>query len=246
MAQYLQMAHAVCKDCPALVETITLYKVWASKRGILHGHDTVNGFLFTMLLVYLLNNRNINKHMSPFQMLKIVMNWITNSPIEKGFTLSDSKDDVLVKKMAEEYAFALVDVEHKCNVFHRVSKQAWKELQHEASITLSYFEDERRSSAIEALFLKPQSFWSKFDAYIKFSRNPKSENKKEMNFATKMLQKMYNATLFAIGDRTKLIKLVLYDDYIVIGLLLTPTWGIPIIKGPSPLDKEKVCIPLLY
>ena len=59
--KHLELLHKEMKDCPVLVETAILLRVWARNRNIYQSDDSLNGFLLSMLVIYMLSIRKINK-----------------------------------------------------------------------------------------------------------------------------------------------------------------------------------------
>jgi len=59
------LVHHYLLECSSLVDAILLFKVWLRQREMQFlERDSMNGFMISMLLVYLLQKRKLNKQMS--------------------------------------------------------------------------------------------------------------------------------------------------------------------------------------
>ncbi len=133
--QHLERLHEYMKDCVSLVEAAILLKVWSRQRGIYFSYDGVNGFLLSILLIYLMSKSQISKHMSSFQMMKVLMQWIVSQDLtSKGisFSFEEAKTKEALKNFNPIFDCVVLDEDNCFNIFYRVSKSAWRELQHEA------------------------------------------------------------------------------------------------------------------
>ncbi|KAG2386191.1 hypothetical protein C9374_002637 [Naegleria lovaniensis] len=206
--KHLEMLHNEMKDCPVLVETAILLRVWARNRNIYQADDSLNGFLLSMLILYLLSQKKINKTMSSFQMIKLLMNWIVKSNDQEG----------------------------DFNIFHRVSQNAWNELKSEAKLTLAQMKDETSVKSVELLFLTKHTFWHKFDAILNVSIPNSFKHDSEVSTKEKITSTLNTA----LEGRVKYLRVVGSDeDKVFVGLIFTKNWFEPLIKGPSPHNKEK-------
>lgn len=73
---HLKLLHENLKDAPSLVEATILFKVWLRQRNMTERDTHINGFLMSMLLSYLINERKIAIEMSSYQIMKLVLQWI--------------------------------------------------------------------------------------------------------------------------------------------------------------------------
>lgn len=233
--KHLEMLHNEMKDCPVLVETAVLLRVWARNRNIYQSDDSLNGFLLSMLVLYLLSQKKINKTMSSFQMIKLLMNWIvkSNEQVSKGLSFSPKPvDPVFVKS----FNVALIDKEGDFNIFHRVSQNAWNELKSEAKLTLAQMKDETSVKSVELLFLTKHTFWHKFDAILKVSVPTSFKNDDEVSTNARIASILSTA----FEGRVKYLRVVGNDEHkVFVGLVFTKNWLEPLTKGPSPHNKEK-------
>ncbi|KAL9646720.1 hypothetical protein ABK040_001142 [Willaertia magna] len=239
LKKHLEILHNEMKDCPVLVETSILLRVWSRIRNIYQANDGLNGFLFSILLIYLLKQRKINKTMSSLQMLKLLMNWIVNNNdiTIKGISLTNKPIDPIFKKT---YDLVLLDESGGFNILHRVSLNAWKEVKYEAKLTLELIKDDKKPASVELLFLSKHNPYKKFDAILSINTS-KIANQKEECFKQTTEEKTVKTLTTALADRTKYIRVFnREEDSFSIGLVLNKkTWFETVIKGPSPTDKEQ-------
>jgi U3 small nucleolar RNA-associated protein 22 len=243
MFDHLQFLHTHLRDSPSLVETCTLLKVWARQRVMYFTHDGLNGFLLSMLMVHLLVDGKINRHMSPVQILKIFMTWITTTDLTNIVinTGDLENEETILANMQKAFPIVVLDRIRHFNLFHRVSVSAWKQIQHEASLTLFYLDENRKIDAIKALFLEKHTYWNKYDLHLNVSdistipfpsryNHDSNWNLFVSNEITKLLSK-------AFGDRCKYVRVIRNDqDSLLLGLVLNKEWDSLMIVGPSAGD----------
>ena len=73
---HLALLHACSQNSPGFVDAIALGKVWLQQRGMSQEAGHVDGFLLSMLLVHLVQQRKVNRQMSSYQILRILMQFI--------------------------------------------------------------------------------------------------------------------------------------------------------------------------
>lgn len=257
---HLETIHEYMIDCTSLVESSILLKVWSKQRGIYYSYDGVNGFLLTMLLVYLMSRNQINKHMSSFQMMKQLMQWIVSHDLSKkgvSFSQDNKASKEPIKSFGQVFDCVLLDEENRFNIFHRVSKSAWHELQHEARLTLQYFDDDQKVEAIQALFLTKHNIWHKYDAHVCISKvnSIKKVDTSDHSRGIAIRKSIMHYLTLAFGERIQYLRLVDNEtiqssvvkkgqvlnpkDNIIIGLMLNKQWDETIVVGPSPTLKKE-------
>jgi hypothetical protein len=116
-------------------------KVWLRQREMYKYSDTFNGFLATMLVVHLYQQKKITKSMSSYQMFKIALQFIGNiiealplilvswQPVFMntsidGVALSNEEKESFVSS----YDVVFVDPSGVCNLTGRVTKNAWEDV----------------------------------------------------------------------------------------------------------------------
>jgi U3 small nucleolar RNA-associated protein 22 len=265
---HLQLLHEQLKDCSALVEAITLLKVWSRQRGIYYSYDGVNGFLMSILVYYLLKKNVITKHQSSFQMMKHLMQWIVKNDISKsGVSLNTTTTakSAVTKKYHSLFDCVLLDDSDKFNIFYRVSKSAWHELQQEAQLTLQYFEDDSKVEAIQALFLTKHNIWHKYDRHIIIQNidSAKVNNTAEQSQNIQLRNHIHTILDRSLQQRIQYLRILNYESIVqsglnkkvndnnnnnnttvsnclIIGIMLSKEYNDPITIGPPPSDKQLV------
>jgi U3 small nucleolar RNA-associated protein 22 len=230
---HLVLIHEKMRDCPSLVETTILFKVWLKRRRMYESFDSMNGFLITMLIVYLLNEKIISKNMSSFQMLRNILNWIAKSDQS---TISLSFDSKETKKTE---GIILKDL-NQFNVFSRISIQSWRELKYESFLSLKYLDDFKQNG-IESLFLVEHNFFEKYDIHFKVNISTCLKGTSQNCERIEIISKILNLLEKAFIDRILFIRMLnpLKNDELIVGLKLKSNWRLATIRGPSPMEKEK-------
>lgn len=171
MRQHTRELHAALKSSTNFAEACVLIKVWIRQRGFHHAPDSINGFLACMLLLFLQQNKRINAQTSSDQMFKVLVQFIAVHdfekeplvfpPVEGGVVLTS--EGMQVFKSSFELVF--IDSSGRLNLFGRVTRSAWKELQYAAKESIRLVQhggmDEFR-----ALFIKRNDFWTRYDQYF--------------------------------------------------------------------------------
>jgi U3 small nucleolar RNA-associated protein 22 len=238
--QHLEKLHEKFKNFPNMIEAIVLYKTWIKKRNI----SNFNGFLFSMLMLYLLNKHVLNKHMSSFQILKVAFNWIKTNDISNGISFNEEYIEEYKEKYGESSKLIFLD-DQKFNLFHRLSKNEWLNFQNEAKLSMKFLEDDDQLLSIESLFLNKQTFMLKYDFVLEIKNISKNvKETKVMNFSQSkldcFLKDIENKLIYALGDRVAFINLNVQDDTVLVGISLkSDDWDFPVVKGPHPKDEEK-------
>ncbi|CAG8474805.1 11484_t:CDS:10 [Ambispora gerdemannii] len=176
---HLLFLHQQQKACPAFHEACVLAKIWLNQRGFGTGEDGscgFNGFLWTMLMGYLLQgggpkgNKKLANGFSSYQLFKGTMDFIANhdfvnNPIflnKTGLTEEFSE-----KAFTENYDIVFVDMHCKLNLFGGISR-----VQHEAKLAMKYL-NESQDDHFDSLFLrKVDDIKLRYDNLIKISNIP--------------------------------------------------------------------------
>jgi U3 small nucleolar RNA-associated protein 22 len=80
LKSHLALLHQCAQDSPGFVDAIMLGKVWLQQREMSQAAGHIDGFLLSMLLVYLFQQRKINRQMSSYQILRVFMQFIGSPP----------------------------------------------------------------------------------------------------------------------------------------------------------------------
>jgi U3 small nucleolar RNA-associated protein 22 len=174
--------------CKSFTDTCMLLKVWIRQRGFERRSDSLNGFIGSMLLLFLLRTRKLSRHMTVAQMFHATMKFIADADPNKqpllmpaskgdgegssGVGISITPDAEAIKAMQQAFAVVFIDSTGRLNLGSRISSDAWSELQHEAKSTLILLRHGHHTGGgdavqrFEALFLRPVDTWFKYDQYI--------------------------------------------------------------------------------
>eukprot|EP00003_Mantamonas_plastica_P025625 TRINITY_DN506_c0_g1_i7.p1 TRINITY_DN506_c0_g1~~TRINITY_DN506_c0_g1_i7.p1 ORF type:complete len:967 (+),score=365.77 TRINITY_DN506_c0_g1_i7:130-3030(+) len=188
-----------------VVETIMLFKIWLRRRGLGMSRDGINGFTISMLLVYLVKQHKLTKHMSAYQMFKIALKFISETDIqEQGLSLfhvQDHMDEddggehsqlVAQQTMADHLQhFDLVfqDATGHCNLMAKVSKDAYQEFRYEAALSLEFLAH-NAITGFNAVFIQTVDPFLKFDTLIWIPETPILGGKKNEDGQDKQEQFM--------------------------------------------------------
>lgn len=224
--------HEYMKDYPSFVEASILLKVWLTQRFMNEGYNTINGFLLSYLMAYLLKTRILNKHMSSFQMIRNTFYWISNLDITKGLFFNEPKPT--------DGKIMFLD-KNEFNVFHRITPNSWKEFQMEVKSSLNHLEEEKKTNSIDYLFILKQNFYQKYDLHFQLDlKNCKFQNKANECEKITLYNRIIEILSEALKDRSTAVGIKYpIQDKVIVGIKLTSNWRNAVIKGPSPVEKEK-------
>jgi U3 small nucleolar RNA-associated protein 22 len=161
----------------SIVEAIQLLKLWLLKRNLSQGFGSFDSFLLNNFIAYLILNKQINSHMSQYQIFRIVLltlseaNWHTN-----GLNLNDlveeklddetkSKHNVDMSNFHKHYQVVFIDSTGYLNISARMSKNTFLMAKHEASVSLRQLNDDLYD-CFENLFIVEHQFEFRFDSLI--------------------------------------------------------------------------------
>ncbi|KAI9913657.1 hypothetical protein PsorP6_006546 [Peronosclerospora sorghi] len=167
---HTQALHRVRKEAPHFAHACILAKVWLTQRELALAPDALNGFLISMLLLYLYETHRITVATPADQMLKILLHFLAQHPLEADplvFPPVDGGVRVTPHGLATfQRAFDLVvlDASGRLNLFGRVSRSAWLEVQACAKACVHLLA-KCTLETFQTLLLEKHSFWSRFDCY---------------------------------------------------------------------------------
>eukprot|EP00960_Hanusia_phi_P029837 748200-Hanusia_phi.AAC.3 len=185
LVAHLQVLHAEFSQCQALVDAALLLKVWVRQRCINHSHDGINGFMLSMLLVYLVQSRTISRGMSSYHMLRAAFVFLSKREnLEGGIHLTPSEEaKVTVEEAMEEfrgrYPAVLLDQSLAVNVLSRLSHSSLSELTHEARAAVLCLEQDLRDG-FTPLMLSRVSLLCKYDEILMIDVEDEDEDRKKL------------------------------------------------------------------
>ncbi|KAJ3259064.1 hypothetical protein HK103_002951 [Boothiomyces macroporosus] len=279
MVSHLNFIHSSLKDAPALKHAIILSKVWIAQRGLSEYQKNgfgLSGFLISMIMAALLKSsgkngtKRIAKGFSSYQMLKITLDLLAHHDFSRSpLFLSENfepieKEEFSSEYFLENYDIAIVDPSGTINIAAHITKSAMDEIQYEAKLTLSFFNDST-SDRFEDLFLKNvDQPWLKYDNIFRIPKLPKSlasytlgdslDLADKTSFCLRQLYKILkqglNKRVLSISVSTPRLKNWKINESgpngnectnITIGMILHPENSIKEVEqGPSGDDKEAV------
>ncbi|KAG7397014.1 Nucleolar protein 6 [Phytophthora boehmeriae] len=173
MRQHTRELHTALKEAPQLSEACVLAKVWLRQRGFHKMMDSMNGFLASMLLLYLYQKKRINAQTPSDQMFKVMVQFIAvhnlkNEPLqfppaEGGVVLTTEG----MQTFRSSYDLVFLDSSGRLNLFGRVSRSAWMELQNAAAESVKLIQH-CSMDGFRSLFIKKNEFWTRYDQYFWF------------------------------------------------------------------------------
>ncbi|ETO64236.1 hypothetical protein F444_18189, partial [Phytophthora nicotianae P1976] len=270
LRQHTHELHAALKEAPQLSEACVLAKVWLRQRGFHKAMDSVNGFLVSMLLLYLYQKKRISAQTPSDQMFKVLVQFIAvhrleNEPLqfppnETGVVLTTEE----LQTFRKAFDLVFLDSSGRLNLFGRVSKSAWRELQNAANESVKLVQHCTMDD-FRALFIKKNEFWTRYDQYYWFPAPCPVDDADEDTYTLQekrvindmglerfWLRKLESVLSQALTDRVSLVRPVTEDDAewnmqdnslpmqrkVALGLRINSDNALRIVdKGPSADDK---------
>lgn len=129
----LTFLHKKIKECPSLIDAILIAKTWIAKRDLNKYSDTINGFLFSMLYLYLFNIKILNNEMEASHIFKVTLNYINTNDISSIImTIDPSTNRNITSEIKtnfqKAYTLTLLSSDLQFNIMGRISKSAYQEV----------------------------------------------------------------------------------------------------------------------
>ncbi|KND02445.1 rRNA-processing protein UTP22 [Spizellomyces punctatus DAOM BR117] len=165
LVAHMNLLHHHATTCGSFRDACILAKVWLTQRAFSSTEGGFNGFLFAMIMGYLLRtndkngNRRLGNNFSSYQLLKVTMEFLATHDFEAEpvFMTPDGKplaeNDFSVESFTRNYEVVIVDPSGKINLAAAISRATLDEVQYEARRSISLFSD-LRDDHFAALFLK--------------------------------------------------------------------------------------------
>ncbi|MCO5585783.1 hypothetical protein L7F22_039719 [Adiantum nelumboides] len=155
----------------SLRDTILLLKVWLRQRGLSNMSDSMNGFLSSMILAYLIHTGDwkITVNMSALQIFRIWIESLATGLLEKALFFNKESSGRIkeeTRKYFEHYDVVMISTLKSCNIASRLSKNAIAEIKNAASATIAALKS-IRDFAFDEIFMTPVDFSSKFDYHLR-------------------------------------------------------------------------------
>ncbi|KAL3670278.1 hypothetical protein V7S43_004591 [Phytophthora oleae] len=268
--QHTRELHAALKEAPQFTEACILAKVWLRQRGFHKAMDSVNDFLVSMLLLYLYQKKRITAQTPSDQMFKVLVQFIAvhkleNEPLqfppaEGGVVLTTEG----LQTFRKSYDLVVLDSSGRLNLFARVTRSAWKELQNAATESVQLVQHCTMDD-FHSLFIKKNEFWTRYDQYYWFPAPAPVDDADEESYTMEekrvindmglerfWIRKLESVLSTALTDRVSSVRPIAEDSVewsmqdnslpmqrkVAVGLRLNSdnAWRI-VDKGPSADDK---------
>ncbi|MFS7973292.1 putative Nrap protein domain 1 [Helianthus anomalus] len=194
-AEFLKTAFTGWK---ALQEALVLLKVWARQRSSLNTHDSVNGYLISIIMAYLASESGkarLNKAMTVMQIFRITLDFIASSKLwGNGIFIKPQGGSDMSKEERKKYVkyfpVVLCDLSAHFNLAYRMTMGGLNELQAEAALALRCIDKCKEGGFVELFMTKGLAELDKEpltvgislslpDAYDQYTRGPFFGNKEE-------------------------------------------------------------------
>uniref|UniRef100_A0A3Q2T078 Nucleolar protein 6 n=1 Tax=Fundulus heteroclitus TaxID=8078 RepID=A0A3Q2T078_FUNHE len=141
---HLQFLSAIRAQCPAFSDGVALLKVWLHQRELDQGTGCFNGFLASMLLAYLLVTHRISNTMTAYQLLRNSLNFLASTDLTvSGISLAKDPDSTApsLAEFHDAFQVVFVDPSGHLNMCADMTAFTYKQLQHEASVSMQFWDD---------------------------------------------------------------------------------------------------------
>lgn len=159
-------------NCPAITDAILLCKVWLKQRGWIKSYGDFNGFHCGMLMMYLLYHHKLNRHMSSYQVFRILLQFIATSDWStKGICIADRKTYPSlppIQLFHDTHDVVFIDSSGLLNLLSHMTCEQYNQLKHEARLSHSYLDDSTHNG-FETVFLRPVPMLLKFDTLCRIT-----------------------------------------------------------------------------
>ncbi|XP_061528233.1 nucleolar protein 6 [Phycodurus eques] len=141
---HLQFLSAVSTRCSAFPDGVALLKVWLRQRELDQGTGCFNGFLASMLLAYLLTMHRISNNMTAYQLLRNTLNFLALTDMTvNGISLAKEPDSTApsLADFHDAFQVVFIDPSGHLNMCADMTACTYKQLQHEASVSMQFWDD---------------------------------------------------------------------------------------------------------
>ncbi|KAF7687312.1 hypothetical protein HF521_014540 [Silurus meridionalis] len=162
---HLQFLSAHCDQCPAFRDGVALLKVWLRQRELDQGTGCFGGFLASMLLAYLLSTHKVAKTMNAYQLLRNALHFLASTDLtENGITLARNPDSKApsLPEFHSAFQVVFVDPSGHLNMCADMTTFTYKQIQHEASLSLQFWDDPTLDG-FQALLMTPKPMIRTYD-----------------------------------------------------------------------------------
>lgn len=168
MVQHMRELHKVVRSCPQFADAIMLGKLWARQKGFDRMHGSVNGFMISMFLLFLMDQSLINMEMSSDQIFKVLMNFLANDTRSGAvfrFTTAEDAEQLATSDLESVFPMSMIDSSGLYNLTSNLTRAAIVELQRESQKTIRLLH-EGTMEGFQQIFVEKCSFYHRYDEYV--------------------------------------------------------------------------------
>ncbi|KAI4898333.1 hypothetical protein NFI96_024564 [Prochilodus magdalenae] len=168
---HLQFLAAHSAQCPAFADAVALLKVWLRQRELDQGAGCFGGFLAAMLMAYLLSTHKVGKTMNTYQLLRNALHFLASTDLtENGITLARNPDSKApsLPEFHSTFQVVFVDPSGYLNMCADMTSFTYKQIQHEASLSLQFWDDPTLDG-FQALLMTPKPMIRTYDNVYQLS-----------------------------------------------------------------------------
>uniref|UniRef100_A0A4W5P9S1 Nucleolar protein 6 n=1 Tax=Hucho hucho TaxID=62062 RepID=A0A4W5P9S1_9TELE len=264
---HLQFLTAVSSQCTAFAEGVALLKVWLRQRELDQGVGCFSGFLGSMLLAYLLSCHRVSNTMTAYQLLRNSLHFLGKMhEVSSPTSLSTPTVGVTLHPSLAEFHTAFqvvfVDPSGHLNMCADMTACTYKQVQHEASLSLQFWDDPT-VDGFHALLMTPKPMIRTSDHVFQLCELVKLQSCcKKLNLLSELMDHSGNYVLTALpfilsllqrglGQRVRLLTHSLTPDPesdapkhnaqppLSFGLLLNPEQAASVLERGPPADSPK-------
>ncbi|XP_041957750.1 nucleolar protein 6 [Alosa sapidissima] len=238
---HLQFLSAVRDQCGAFKDAVALLKVWLRQRELDQGSGCFGGFLASMLLAYLLTSHKVSNHMSAYQLFRNALHFLASTDLtENGITLARNPDSKAPSLSDFHSAFQVVFVDPSghLNLCADMTTQTYKQIQHEASLSVRFWDDPTMDG-FQAMLMTPKPLVRTYDHVFQLSGLAKMQSAcKKLDLFSELMDHSGNYVVTALPLLLSLLQRGLGERIHVLAHSLPsdPEW--PVTSEP-PKHKDQ-------
>lgn len=157
--------HNLINDMKGAIDGLILLTIWLRQRELTDGYGGFNEELLYSLVAYLVNVNKINKHMSSYQVIRNVWNYLSQSTWDtEGVTMADDKRNLPL--FNAHYDTVFIDRTGHYNLASNLNLNVYLKVKYEAGLAINYL-DEVKINSFQTLFMTSMPFYLQYDAVIK-------------------------------------------------------------------------------
>lgn len=222
---------------------IKLLKIWLKQRGLdVYGYG-MTGFIISMYVSYLIQNRKIFPTMSSYQVIRTVWNnlaaseWDTN-----GISMwkpSVQPTPPILEEFHKYFDVIFLDSSGFFNITYNLDIEVYKRIRYESQNAIKFLNNYKEgSNAFNWLFMTKMPYYQQYDHIISVKNLDEIDDEIPLNYFEYKIQylmkKISTPLREGLGSRVITITPFLESNSLNFGLILDPNEAFNIIiKGPS-------------